>query len=359
MRLKRIAAAASAIIVLMFATACSNNSNLLLNCYDFNVDDYIILGGYTDIVIKTRDPEATQEELDEFKQAFVDQYAEINPVEDRDDVRDGDLVNIDFTGYFNGEERSNMSGKDTDLEIGSGAFIDGFEEQLIGALVGSTVTITVTFPDDYKPSSELAGQDAVFDVTINSIYEIIRPEFTDELVAEHTDYDTVESYMEYIREAITEDNQQQIAREFENNVWTAVLENATVIKYPDKVLAESRDESYQYIESIANGYGMTISQYVSSALGMDMDEFNQLIEENARSAVKQKLVLYAIAKQEDIKISLKQYKEDVKVYIEEFGFDDFEELETYYDRNMIVESIAYDKIIEIILSSATSEIAED
>ena len=151
----------------------------------------VTLGEYKGIEVVMESTDVTDAEIQVRLDNFVASNATVEEITDRTDVQDGDVANIDYVGKIDGEAFDGGSAEGTDLTIGSGTFIDGFEEQLVGATVGETIDINVTFPENYT-SKDLAGKEATFTVTINSIGKSVTPELTDELVAANTDYATVD-----------------------------------------------------------------------------------------------------------------------------------------------------------------------
>ena len=164
--------------------------------------DNIIVGQYKGVEIEKVEVEAvTDEDIEDALNELVDEYTTTEDVTDRTDVQDGDIANIDYVGKIDGVEFEGGADEGFDLEIGSGTFIDGFEEGLIGAKVGDTVDVKVTFPDPYENNTDLSGKEAVFTVTVNSIQAEVVPELTDAFVAENTDYTTIEEYRVIVMEA--------------------------------------------------------------------------------------------------------------------------------------------------------------
>lgn len=360
MKFKKLIAGICVLSILTLTAACatptlSPDHDLVADMYkDIDLESYITLGQYTDIIIETRDPAATEEEIEEFFDSFLDSNSTTTKVTDRTEVLNGDILKIDYEGTVNGEALSNMADTDATLQIGSNSFIPGFEEALIGAQLGDTVTFDITFPEDYW-SASMRGVEATFKVKINEIYIKELPELTDELVASKTNYTTVSEYREYVREQITQSNQETIDDDFEYNVWIAVLDNATISTYPQDMIDDFKKTSEESIEAAATQYGMTLEEYVA-ACGYTMDEFYATVDENAHSRTKEYLVLYLLSKTENITITWAEYQELAKEYMESLYADTLEDLESRYDRGDLVRSMVFDKIMELLMSTAKTEI---
>jgi trigger factor len=223
-----------------------------------NVSDYITLADYKNISIPEDEVAATDEEVDEDINSTLEEYEYVSD-DTSLEVADGDVVNIDYVGTVDGEEFDGGSsdGEGYDLTIGSGTFVDDFEEQLIGAHPGDEVTVEVTFPDDYT-SEDLAGKDAVFAVTINGI--TVTPELTDDFVAENLDIEgvtTADEYRAYVANTFYEEN-------LEDYLTNYVYENSTVKSYPKSYLKNIKaitkyDDEYMmsYYNSMFESYGMS------------------------------------------------------------------------------------------------------
>ncbi len=147
-------------------------------------------------------------------------------------VKDGDVVTIDYEGKKDGVAFDGGTAQDQQLEIGSGSFIPGFEEGIIGHNIGETFDLNLTFPQEYQ-SEELAGQAVVFTVTLDKISEVIVPELTDELVAELSESaKTIDEYKKEVKEDLETSNKQAAKSEQQQHIWDALMEQCTVEKYP-------------------------------------------------------------------------------------------------------------------------------
>lgn len=357
MTFKKTIAGICVLSALAFTVACAPTADhdLIADMYkDIDLEEHIVLGQYNNIVIETRDPAATDEEIEEFFNSFLESNATKTKVTDRTTVKKGDLVIIDYKGSVNGESSANMTDTDANLEIGSNTFIPGFEDKLIDAEIGKDITFDITFPDDYW-SSSMQGVEATFTVTVKEIYIKELPLLTDELVASKTKYATVEEYREYIREKITTSNQKTIDEEFEYNVWMNVVDNADVLKYPEDMISEFKNTSKESIEAAANQYGMTLEEYVN-ANGYTMDAFNETLNENAHSRTKEYLVLYSLTKAEGIKLTWSEYQELAKEYMENLSASTLDELESRYDRNDLARSMVFEKVMDFLKETASTKI---
>ena len=263
---------------------------------DTDVLSALSLVDYKNISIPEDEVNATEEEVDEEINSMLDGYKELSTDPDVE-IADGDEVNIDFVGTVDGVEfdGGNSNGAGYDLTIGSGSFIDDFEEQLIGHKAGENVTVEVTFPEDYG-NEELNGKDASFAVTINGI--MVPPELTDEFVAENlAESEEVSTAAEY-RAKIEHNFYEEHLEEYLTNY---VVENSTVNSYPQKYLKSMKavnkyndnmgdaiEDEIEYEKELTERAKEDVKEamvyqaiFESAGLSMDMDAYyNELIEEN-------------------------------------------------------------------------------
>lgn len=273
------------------------------------------LGEYKGLEVTKHIYKVDEHEVDEQLEQLRERFAELVTVEERDEVKEGDFVNIDFTGYVDGEPFPGGAGQGYDLEIGSGQFVPGFEEQLVGTKVGSEVEVNVTFPEDYREKS-LAGKNAIFKVKINAIKEKRLPELDDEFAKDvGEDVETLEELEQNIFERL----QQEANNRSESELRGEVLEKAAANAQVDipQVLIEREAESLlnEFRQMLAY-QGMLLEQYLE-ATGQTREELLSQFRPRAEQRVKNALVLEAIAKAEGITVS----QEEVDVKIEEYVKD--------------------------------------
>lgn len=275
---------------------------------DVTAGDHLNLVDYKNIEVPLSEIEYTDEKVDADIKALLNEQSELSTETDAS-IEDGDKVNIDYVGSVDGVEFSggNTNGEGTDLEIGSGSYIDDFEQQLIGHKIGDDVTVNVTFPAEYSNNPDLAGKDAVFQVKINGIYEA--PEFTDEFVKENLSENasTVAEYREYLKETKYEENL---------NTWVEkyLMDNTTVNSYPSayfkhlKSIQKYEDQmSLEYMNNFYASMGSdqkaTFEQYV----GMSESEYDTSLEEGIKDRAKEALVYQAISEKEGLSASKDDY----------------------------------------------------
>lgn len=259
------------------------------------------LADYRNISVPEDEVVATEEEVESEITSTLESYKELSTDENLE-IADGDEVNIDFVGTVDGVEfdGGNSGGAGYDLTIGSGSFVDDFEQQLIGHKPGEEVTVEVTFPEDY--SEELAGQDAVFAVTVNGI--MTTPELTDDFVAENlADAEGVSTAAEY-RAKVEDDFYQEHLRDY---LMEYVVENSTVNTFPDKYVKATKS----VLKNEDNSYGMEMEDEIA---------YEKELTQRAEETVKEAMVYQAVF--EDAGLSFDAdayYAEQVETMGEEYA----------------------------------------
>ena len=251
--------------------------------------------------------------------------ASYEPVQGRDVVETGDIVNIDYTGTKDGVAFEGGTAQGFNLEIGSGTFIPGFEDGLIGKKLNETVDLNLTFPEEYQ-SEELAGQAVVFTVTINSICDAskkITPEYDDTLIQQlyllGFEFDTMEAYradvVAYLEEQVQTTNEDAKT----DAIWEVVYASCETKEPPADMVANVKDKIYANAQNYADQYGLTLDEFFQQGMQMTEEEFAAKADETAVESAKQQLVIQAIAKKENIVVSKKTLQEMKEKEAEEAG----------------------------------------
>ena len=255
--------------------------------------------------------EVTDEEVEELIESRREADRELKEVTGRSIVREGDVVNIDYVGRIDGEEFDGGSDEGYDLEIGSGMFIDGFESGLIDQKVGDTVTLELTFPENYSDSTK-AGVKAEFDVTINSIQQYIIPDLTDDYVAGLGIMDefghsvaTVDEYRAFVRNYLIERNERDYTSRLEAAIMDALLEKSVFKQDPPKVMvARLNDYMVEGLTSLAyQQYGTDLMTFMMKNYNSTAESYLDDIRKMAEEYVRESIILQAIADKENLSIS--------------------------------------------------------
>lgn len=275
----------------------------------FVAKDNITLPDYKNITVAKSEVEYSDESVDADIEQVLDSHQVVNTETDAK-IQDGDKVSIEYVGTVDGVEfeGGNTSGTPADLTIGSGSYIDDFEQQLIGAGVGDEVKVEVTFPEDYG-NEELNGKDAVFMVTVDGIYE--KPEFTDDFVAENlSEYaSTTDGYRQYLKDSKFEENLKSYLEQY-------LKDNSEVKSYPKAYLKNQKSvqkyndqQSYEYMNQMYVAYyGSAMYNSFEDYIGQTEAEYDLSLEDTCKESCKEDMIYQAILESEGITISDSDYK---------------------------------------------------
>lgn len=317
---------------------------------DYKVSDYIKLGEYKGIKYTVNKLEVTDADIETAIQEDLQAAATEQEIKDRDVVKDGDIVNIDYEGLKDGVAFDGGTAKDSDLVIGSGSFIPGFEDGLIGATVGKQVDIKTTFPEDYQ-STELAGQEVVFKVTVNAIKEKVVPELTEDYVKENLKFDTIDAYKEDIRKKLQEENEATMKSEKIKNVFQTVVDNSEFKSYPQTLLDFYKAEFKNMYIQYASYFGLDFAGFIEGS-GITEEEFDEEASSYAESMAKQELVLNSIIKTEKLDISEDEYQKGVEKLAADYGYETKEDFLNTAEEEQIRETLLWEKAINTMLDTA-------
>lgn len=265
------------------------------------------LGEYKNLGIEKEDASVKDEEINSRLEKMQEEHSQLATAE-REELQEGDYAIIDFTGYMDGEEFPGGSGEEYSLEIGSGSFIPGFEDQLIGMEVGTQKTVEITFPEDYH-ADDLAGKDASFDVELKEIKVKKSPELDDEFAVEASEFETIDELTEDIRQEIAEQKETDVENQFREELIKKASENAEV-SITDTLVDEQLDQMFNSLSQSISQQGMEVDDYLSY-MGMDEDEWREQNRETAAERAKELLVLEAIAEEEDIEVTDEELDEEI------------------------------------------------
>lgn len=321
---------------------------------DYTALDYVTLGEYKGLTIEEQSTEVTDEEIQDEIEYNV-QLADALESVTEGAVQEGDTANIDYEGKLDGEAFDGGTAKGYDLVIGSGSFIDGFEDGLVGVSVGETVDLPLTFPENYG-SDELAGQDVVFTVTVNEIKRM--PELSDELVSQISDgeYADVASYTEYIRGNLEADKESQKEVLMKSDLLTQVANICEINDYPQEMVDFGMNNMETYYKSMAEAYEMEFADFLSTFLGMTEDEFSEQAEEAVKQNLQQELYLKAISEAEGLEVSDEDYAAGCEEYAQQYGYSTADELVAAYGEDTIRVSLLQEKVLDFLLDNAVIEV---
>ncbi len=310
----------------------------------------ITLPDYKNISVPYAEIEFKDDEIDAEIENLLSGYNNLN-TDESTKVKDGDEVEIAYVGTVDGEEFESGSSDSYKLTIGSGTFIPGFEDQLIGASVGSTVEVNVTFPEDYR-NADIAGKDAVFTVDVKGVYE--DAVFDDEFVKTNLSdkASTADGYREYVRSTHEDENLETYLKDY-------LKENTTVNSYPSKYLKALKgikmyddQQSYEYMNQFYQSYyGSAAYDSFESYIGTSMNEYYQTLKEQAKETCKENMIYQAIVEQEGAVADAAYYR--AKLVADGQTEDYYDTLVTTSGEPFVLQQAIAAKALEIVKAGAS------
>lgn len=301
------------------------------------------LGKYKGVEVEKASTEVTDAELEERIKSILDANPEYIQITDRA-AANGDLVDIDYVGLKDGVAFDGGTASGQKLELGSGQFIDGFEEGLVGANTGDELSLNLTFPADYG-NAELAGQAVVFDVTVNKIEEVRDAVLDDNFVQRMSDFTTVDEFREDTRADLLAEKEAQATLQLENDALAAALENSEFEL--DQTAVDTQYESQvTYFTSMVQAYGMTMTDYASMN-GMTEEEFLAELRTSAERGIKQQLLAKAIAEAEGMTVE----DADRQIVADEYA-STIEDMNAQYGAAALDETALMYKVVYFIRDNA-------
>lgn len=309
----------------------------------------VTLGAYKGLSVPKTNTEVTDADVDKALEDEREKQARFTDVERP--AENGDRLLLDYSGSVNGEKFDGGTAEDQTLVLGSGAFIPGFEEQLVGTKAGEQKDITVTFPAEYH-AENLAGKEAVFACNVKAVQVKELPEIDDDLIADISEFDTVADWKADKKAKMIEEKQKAAAVARENAAIDGACANATV-DIPAVMIDRQVDYMVRDLEYRLSGSGLDMNTYCQY-LGTTVDEMKKNFRPDAEHRVKMQLVIEAIVKAENLSASDEDMQAEIERYAEENGMvvEDLVAKLTEGDKNYFRERATVDKAVRLIADSA-------
>lgn len=306
------------------------------------------LGQYKELGIEKETVSITDEDVQKELEKIQDRNARLITVEDRP-VQDKDTVNIDFEGFIDDQPFEGGAAKGYTLVIGSGTFIPGFEEQLIGATKGQQVDVRVTFPEDYH-SDALKGKEALFKVTVNEIKYKQLPELDDEFAQDVSEFDTLEEYKADIKAKLEKEAQEAADKKYENDVIKKAVDNAEV-EIPDVMVEHQLDNILRRLEMSLRYQGMDLKSYLE-LMGMEEEVLRDQYRDRAYQDVKTQLVLEKISIEEKVEATEEEIEAEIAETAEKYkqSKEDFKKHLNDDDIEYIKDTVITNKTIKLMMA---------
>lgn len=308
------------------------------------------LGKYKGVKVDKIDVAVTDEEVDAEINKELEKNARNITVEDRA-VKDGDVTTLDFEGFVDGVAFDGGKGENYPLTIGSGAFIPGFEEQLVGAEIGKEVEVKVTFPEDYQ-AENLKGKDAVFKCTIKEIKEKQLPALDDEFASEVSEFDTLAEYKEDVKKNLAEKKEKDAKNAKENAAVQAAVE-VSEMEIPEAMLETQQKQMIDEFAQRITMQGLSMEQYFQFA-GTNYQQMLEQVKPQAEERIKSRLVLEAIAAAENLEATEEEYEKELETMagVYQMELDKVKELMGEKEKKNIMQDLAVRKAAEFVADNA-------
>ena len=313
----------------------------------------VTLGEYKGMEVDKTSTRVTQKEVEAKIKEEAEKNARTVTVEGRP-VQDGDEVILDFEGFVDGEAFEGGKGENYPLTIGSGSFIPGFEEQLVGTEAEKEVEVKVTFPEEYH-AEELKGKEAVFKCTVHEIKEKQIPEIDDEFAAEVSEFDTLDEYKADVKAKIKEQKENEGKQKKEDQAVEKAVANATM-EIPEAMIDEQVRQMVNEFAQNMQYQGISFEQYCQIT-GMTLEKIQEETRPQAVKRIETRLVLEAIAKAENIEVTEERLDEEIKKMAESYNMeaDKLKELMGAEEKKQMMEDIAVQDAVTFLVENAVEK----
>lgn len=321
--------------------------------YEYDVESMVKLGEYKGLTYTETDVSVSDDEVESQINSTLTAHATAEQITDRA-VEDGDTVNIDFEGKIDGETFDGGTTSGASLTIGSGTFIDGFEDGLIGVKPGDKTTLKLKFPDEYKTNADLAGKDVTFDVTVNYIKgDDIVPELDDDFVKglNIDDVSNVKEYRAYVKSQLQANKESEAEKSKQSELLQQAVDNAEIKEIPEELVTQYATQYTDYYKQYASYFGLELSDFLTQYMNQTEEEFNQSAEDYGKERAGYMLVVSAIAKAEKVDVDA-LYDEKVAQYAEQSGYADAATLEKDYSKRYLNQIIINEEVQNILEENA-------
>lgn len=309
------------------------------------------LGQYKEIEVEKEKVEVTEADIEEYINRILQQHSELEIIENKP-LENGHTAVFDFEGSTDGVPFEGGKAENYSLEIGSGNFIPGFEEQMVGMNAGEEKVIKVKFPEEYH-ASDLAGKDADFKINLHEIKQRVVPTLSDEFVSEELeieDVKTVEDYKKFVKELIEKERIEASDNKLIDDLTNKVLENAKV-EIPQGMIEEEIEQQVKRLEAQAKAYGLTTDLLLQYTGAGNLESYKEAIKPGCEMQIKHRIVYLEIAKAEKIKISAKDYNEELKVIADEMK-STVEEAKARYTKEALTPYLQIKKVSDLVKDTA-------
>lgn len=335
-------------LIMLIAISALTLSSCSGTPYDYELEEHITVADYTQIVI---DEEKITELVEKYKDDLIAAHSikSDTPILDRP-LQKGDIAVVTYNCYVNSgfttnEEPSTppvLQDEECEIVLGRGKYPEDLEKALMNKDVPSSHIFPVSIPSNFG-LSKLAGNNTTFYVSIITAYELVKPEYSDEFVAQHTGYSTMEEYEAALR----------IEARYQL-IWDALLEQSEMITYPQKELSEHKRDFIEYYTTQATASSLTLEQYVERKFFIELTEFSQKAADYSKKLTKEEVLVYHLARQYELEPTDEEYLEKATAYAQKHGYSSLSDYESIFGKNLIKYSIMLDTVKQYVAQRSPS-----
>lgn len=318
--------------------------------YDYDLSAYITLPEYKGLPVTEVSATVSEEDIQNQIRSTVLYFAQDVEVDRAAKIYD--TVHFSCTATLDGTTMDDYCLDDGSLKLGFATYGEDVDAALTGAKAGDTVEADRVL-SGIGVNEELAGKTLHYTFTVTSVTETQEQEYNDIFVKAYLGYDSVAEYEQSVRDSLNASAQTTQLSAYVNQTWTTVVENTVVLQYPEQELTQIADQLVADVKAYTEAAGVNFDSYVEAIYGQTADEFMAYAKEVAQAQVKEDMIVYAIARAEDLTVTDEQYHAYAAMYMEQMGYSTEAELEQHYTTGAIKESILGDVVKEFIANNAT------
>lgn len=334
----------------IFLTGCGEQG---LKVADYNVDDYVTLGQYKGLEIEYEGSFlVTEEEIRAEVDNILKQSVSYNE-SSRTEVQNEDFIVMDYTGSIDGVEFEGGKATDASVQVGHSGFIDNFDEQLVGATVGETFNVNVTFPEKYG-DEKLNGKAAVFAVTVKKIYDQIVPTLNDEFVQKISSKSkTVEEFRKEVGDTLQEYRNQTVISYKNYYAQETAIKNATVKEFPKNYLEKKIKDYKDAITEQAKKAEKSYEDYIKENFNLEKEDFEKKLQDYMKESASASLIIEAIQKKENLTLSDEEFAKKAEEYATNKGYESVDKMYESIKKEDLKNYLEQAKVLDFIGESAT------
>ncbi len=331
------------------------NDELLYAKYNYDLTTYMDLGEYKGLEANTYDIAITEERVRQEINAVIHSYAKETSAKDGAAV--GYTMTVDYTA--SGENVTNSTAENVNFTLGGGKFPSTFENALVGHRIGDKVAVDVPYPDTYEDKPEYAGKTIHYEITIKDMKALELPIYNDDFARGYLGYDSIADFEAAVEQQLRDSAEESLMKYLVNQTWEQVMENTTVKEYPAAEVDALYRNTLEANQANAALQGISFNSYLSVFYNTTVEEYTDALMADARAMVKEEMIIYAIARAENITLSDEEYTERATEYaLNVYGLDSLEQFEEEYDKDAIRVILLGDKVREFVANSATKTIGD-